>query len=276
MQLDRRTVGEEIDLAATSLLRCEQHPFDDVGDVTRRSRIAPAVDPHEAAGLHRFGKLHEHRGVVGAPDEARPHDHGLQRRAVRRLHDRFGGSLGRRIARVRMRGARTRFVDVDERRAIGEHGFGAHVHERSHAGLLRSVDDVARAVHVAAHELLFRPPLRDFCGDVMDDVAAAHARGHRGDVVEIAADRGRAERLERRVGLLAPRKRVHRVAARHQRADQIASDEARAAGDECARSHWIGSSCWSSSARIAAFICAARPGSRSTRLACSRGSAARS
>jgi hypothetical protein len=223
-KLDRRAVADEVDLAGLALLGREQEALDDVVDVRRRRQVMAAGEPPELARRNGAHELRHHVRVALAPHEARPHDD-----CARGDRRRLGEPLRQRVGAHRPRRQRARLVGADDRLAVGEHGLGADVHE-AHA--LRRGEHVLRALHGDPHVDIERVVLIRVRRAVEAHVAAAHARLERRDVVEVAADPRRPERLDLRGRRSAPRERRDLDAARPQRLDQPPADESRPTGDE--------------------------------------------
>jgi hypothetical protein len=89
-KLHGSAVCHEVDAAADTSLGCAQQTFDGVLDVTGRREVAAAVDPAPASITHGLRHGRQERGVPASPDEARPHDDGIEPFAGGRSHALFG------------------------------------------------------------------------------------------------------------------------------------------------------------------------------------------
>ena len=157
---DRLAVGDEVGLAGRAPLGRQQQALDDVVDVGRVGDVAAAADPGPFARLDRLHHLRQQRRVALAPDEAGPHDDGLEALAARVADRLLGLRLGRRVGRRRVGSQRRRLVDPDQRLAGHQRRLGAAVDEAPHPRLGAGGEHVARALDVAALEVLPRRPTR--------------------------------------------------------------------------------------------------------------------
>ena len=228
----RVAVGDEVGAAAAAVLGGAQQPLDGVVDVRGRGAVAAAADPAERARARALDQQREQRGVAAAPDEARAHDHRLERAAALLEHDLLGHRLRARVGRLRAQRERIRLVGVHQRLAVHQHGLGADVDGAGHAGRAAGAQDAAGALDVGLHELLPGPEVLDLGGGVEADVGALHA-GHEGaQVAELAADGLGAARADGVGGAVRAGERADRPPVAREALDQAPADEAGAAGDE--------------------------------------------
>ena len=153
--------------------------------------MAPAADPGEAPAADQLDHHRQQRRVADAPHEARAHDDRLEAIAVGGHDGLLGARLGRAVEGGRVGAQRRRLVDVDERLAGEQRRLGADVDEAAHAGVGAGPQCVARALDVAALEVLPPAPVAEHRGRVKCELAALGAGAHRRDVREVARARAR-------------------------------------------------------------------------------------
>ena len=191
-----------------------------------------AADPAKAPGADRFDDARQDRAVARPPYQAGANHDRLQSLAVGRPHRLLGHRLGRAVVGLGVGTQRRRLVDADQRLAGHGRRLGTDVHQAAHAGLAARVEHISRAVHVAAHELLARPPFEHRGGRVEGDLAALRAGAQRVRLGQVPARRLGARVRDALGGGVRPRQRPHATALGDEPPDQPAADEARATRDE--------------------------------------------
>ena len=114
---ERVAVGDEVGAPAAAVLGGAQQALDGVLDVRRRGQVAAAADPAERARARALDEHRQQRRVAAAPDEARAHDHRLERAAALLEHDLLGHRLRARVRRLRAQ--RERIASRRRARAAG-------------------------------------------------------------------------------------------------------------------------------------------------------------
>ncbi len=229
---DRLAVGQEIDLAAPAAFGGKQDPFGGVADMAGGDQVAPAIEPRPGVALQRPQQFGHEGGVAAAPDEARPHRHGGEAGRVGGDHVALRLAFRPGIGPVRHGRVRRRLVRPHDRRAAGQHRFGADMHEARDARRRRRAQRVACALDRVPREGLARPPDIHPGRGMHPHRGAGHAGPHDRLVREIALHRARAQRRDHGGGPARPRQRPDRHAARHERRDHLPAHEAGTAGQE--------------------------------------------
>ena len=229
----RRAVREEVGLARLALLSGLVEPLAAVLHMAGRGQIPAAANPLERAVPGALDQLRQQRRVAAAPDEARPHDDGVLTGRDGLAHALLGGALGACVNAERRLWQRPRLIDLHQRCAVDQHGLGADVDEAAHARLPGRLQHLHGAVDGGGPRLFLGAPVLGEGRGVKDDVAAAHAFGHRGAAREVALDAGGARGLDSRQRRCRPPQGPHRHAALHQIGNEVAPHKARTARDEC-------------------------------------------
>ena len=157
----RLPVGDEVGIPRPSPRGAKHESLDGVLDVGGRGAVAPSADPREAPALDHPHHRRKQRRIADAPREAGTDDHRLEAVPVRGQHQLLGARLGGAVQRRRVRAQRCCLVDAHQRLAGEQRRLGTHVHKAPHAGLGARAQGIARALHVAAAEVLGLAPIAE-------------------------------------------------------------------------------------------------------------------
>ena len=207
----------------------EEVGVDGVVDVDHVDAVAAGADDAKAAGAGTGEHPGDEMRVTHAPDEMGAERDGAEFFGVGGEDFAFGNGLRQRIGTRASGGERERFVGPGEVAAVVDDTGRARVDQAADAVRAATLEERAGAEDIGAEKIGVAAPDADFRGSVKDGFDASAGRGDGGGVVEGGANEADPAFFE--IGCRRAGEHRDRAARREEPFDEVAAEEASAAGD---------------------------------------------